>query len=272
MPFYRHGPVRLAYEVAGQTGSPVVLVMGLGLPASAWRAQVEALAPHHRVLTFDNRGVGGSDAPSGPYRIDELAGDALALIDHLGWEDAHLAGISMGGMIAQQLALDAPGRVRSLALLSTSGRGLGWKPSPGGLRNGLGVVFGRGEARYRALQEQLFSQEALERFDPGQLSRAMEARLGPLPPLRTFLSQYAAVVRFRSEERLGELDGLPALVVQPGGDRVIHPGESVRLARLIPSARLVAFPGSGHGVIVEQAEAVNRLLLAHFRRADAARG
>lgn len=246
--------------------------MGLGLPATGWAAQVEAFAPHHRVLTFDNRGVGGTSSPPGPYRIEEMAGDTLALMDHLGWPDAHVAGISMGGMIAQELALAAPGRVRSLALLSTAGRGLGWKPSPHGLRAGLTVILGRGESRLHALQEQLLSQEALKRVDREEVTRKMAARLGALPPARTFFAQYAAVLRFRSEERLGELDGLPTLVVQPGRDRVIHPGESERLARRIPGAKLVCFPGSGHGVIVEEEAAVNRLLLAHFRRADAARG
>jgi pimeloyl-ACP methyl ester carboxylesterase len=216
--------------------------------------------------------VGGTDSPPGPYRIEEMAGDALALMDHLGWPDAHVAGVSMGGMIAQELALAAPGRVRSLALLATAGRGLGWKPSPHGLRSGLMVIFGRGESRLHALLEQLLSAEALKRVDRDEATRRMADRLGPLPPPRTFLAQYAAVLRFRSEERLGELDDLPTLVVQPGRDRVIHPGESERLAGRIPGARLVCFPGSGHGVIVEEAAAVSRLLLAHFRRADGERG
>lgn len=273
MPFCDHDSVRLAYEVTGEAGSPVLLVMGLGLPAAGWQAQVEALAPRHRVLTFENRGVEPTESPPGPYRIEEMAADALALLDHMGWEEAHVAGVSMGGMIAQELALTAPGRVRSLALLATAGRGLGWRPpSAAGLRDGLGVVFGRGEARYRSLQGQLLSPRALEGVDRDLVTRRMEASLGPLPPPRTFLAQYAAVVRFRSEERLGELAGLPTLVVQAGGDRVIPPPESERLARLIPGARLVAFPGSGHGVIVEHAEAVNRLLLGHFRRVDSGRG
>lgn len=265
----RTDSLRIQYQVAGEAGSPVVLIMGLGLPAAGWAAQVEAFAPHHRVLTFDNRGVGGTGSPPGPYRIEEMAGDTLALMDHLGWPDAHVAGISMGGMIAQELALSAPGRVRSLALLSTAGRGLGWKPSLYGLQAGLMVIFGRGESRLHALLKQLLSEEALERVDRGEATRKMADRLGPLPPPRTFLAQYAAVLCFRSEERLGELDGLPTLVIQPGRDRVIHPGESERLAGRIPGATLVCFPRSGHGVIVEQEAAVNRLLLAHFRRVDA---
>lgn len=271
MPRAESGSLPIAYEVAGEAGSPVVLIMGLGLPGSAWRGQVEALAPRHRVLTFDHRGVGGTGPAGGPGRIEEMAGDALALMDHLGWADAHLVGISMGGMVAQEVALSAPTRVRSLALLSTTCRGLGWHPTGAGVRDGLHVIFGRGEARLRALQRQLMTREALARLDRNRLTREMRALLGPLPPARTFLAQYAAVVRFRTCERLGELAGLPTLVIQPGGDQVIDPGESERLARLIPGARLVSFPDSGHGVVLEKAAEVNRLLLGHLRRADEAR-
>jgi pimeloyl-ACP methyl ester carboxylesterase len=265
------GGVRLAYETAGGEGSPVLLIMGLGLPGAAWVRQVEALAPHHRVACFDNRGVGSTVAPPGPYRVEELAADARALLDHLGWADAHLAGISMGGMIAQQLALTARQRVRSLVLIATSGRGLGWRLSLAGLRLGLKVVFGRGKGRLRALGRQLISPQRLAEAGAEEMARQMAARVGPLPPASAFLAQYAAVVRFRSEDRLDELAGLPTLVIQPGRDLVIDPGESERLAAQIPGARLVRFPGSGHGVIAEEAEGVNRLLLEHFRSADEAR-
>lgn len=268
MPVLAVGSVRLAYEMAGEEGSPVLLIMGLGLPGAAWARQVEALAPHYRVARFDNRGVGATVAPPGPFRIEEMAADAQALLDHLGWEDAHVAGISMGGMIAQQLALSARERVRSLTLLATSGRGLGWRPSLAGMRLGLEVVFGRGEARVRALGRQLMSPQHLARAGAVETARQMAARVGPLPAASAFLAQYAAVVRFRSEDRLDELAGLPTLVIQPGRDLVIDPGESERLAARIPGARLARFPGSGHGVIAEEAEGVNRLLLEHFRRAD----
>src|SRR5512132_2898485 len=109
--------VRLHWEDTGGSGPPVLLVMGLGMNATGWWRTVPVLAQAGlRVLAFDNRGVGRSDRPPGPYTVAEMADDCAAVLDAAGEETAHVYGISLGGMIAQEFALRHPGRLRSLVL------------------------------------------------------------------------------------------------------------------------------------------------------------
>ena len=129
MPFTPTAP-RIAYTIHGTSGPPVLLVMGLGMRGVVWRPQVEVLERDHRLLTFDNRGIGESDDAPGPWRIPDMAEDALRVLDAARFSSAHVVGVSMGGMIAQELALRAPRRVRSLTLIVTPPPGAGgpWGP------------------------------------------------------------------------------------------------------------------------------------------------
>src|ERR1044071_6561394 len=121
MPSVRVGEISMYYIEAGR-GEPLVLVMGLGAGHLAWGFQVPAFAERYRVIAFDNRGAGQTDAPDHPYTTRMMADDTVGLMDALGVERAHVLGVSMGGMIAQEIALDHPDRVRSLQLHATLGR------------------------------------------------------------------------------------------------------------------------------------------------------
>src|SRR6266852_2712676 len=120
----RNGDVRLAYEVRGE-GEAVLFVHGLGYDRLGWGPLPGLLARDYRVITFDNRGVGESDVPDGPYSVAQMTADAVAVLDAAGRERAHVVGVSLGGFIAQEIALTYPERVQKLVLASTS---------PGGLR------------------------------------------------------------------------------------------------------------------------------------------
>src|SRR5436190_417406 len=116
-----HG-ISIYYEQHGPTdGVPLMLMMGLGADVSGWLRNRDAFTHKYRVLVHDNRGVGRSDKPPGPYLTCDMAQDALSVLDHAGVESAHVVGLSMGGLIAQELTLAAPERVRSLVLASTFG-------------------------------------------------------------------------------------------------------------------------------------------------------
>jgi len=269
MPYAEIGGLRLWYETAGEAGSPVLLVMGMGLPGAGWSPLLPALAARHRVATYDHRGIGRSEKPRGVYRVETLAADALALLDHLGWERAHVAGISLGGLVAVEIALAARPRVRSLALLSTfPGGGLTWRPTWESMVLMPQVLFGRGRRQLAALQRQLLSKAFLAGVDREVLTREMRSRLGPRSPSRSSLAQFVGLMLNDPRERLGELAGLPTLVVHGGADIVLPPRLGRRLAQSIPGSRLVMLPGAGHGIILERAQEVGPLLVEHFRAAD----
>src|SRR3989475_2811405 len=122
MPFVENQEAKIYWDKQGHV-PPVLLIMGLGYPSVMWYRTRPVLAPRYRTLVLDNRGVGRSDTPPGPYPIALMASDAAAVLDASGLESAHVFGISMGGMIAQEFALQNPGRVRSLILGCTAAGG-----------------------------------------------------------------------------------------------------------------------------------------------------
>lgn len=270
MPYADVDGTRLWFETAGTGGTPVVLVMGLGFPGAAWAPQVPALAQEHRVLFFDHRGIGRSEKAGRIHRIETLAADTLGLIDHLGWERAHVAGISMGGLVALELALAARTRLLSLTLISSyAGGGVNWFPCRQAWRWVPQTVLAKGRRRIHALQRQLLSADFLSGVDRQALGRDMAAYLGARAQISTLCAQMAGVLLYDARKRLAALDGLPVLIVQAGRDVMIPPRKGEELRRLAPGARLVTFPGAGHGVTLEKTEEVNRLLLEHFRAAEA---
>ncbi len=272
MPTARIDDAEVHYEVSGQDGPPVLLIMGLAVPGSLWRPQVEALSPAHRVATFDNRGAGRTRARPGLYTMGRLAADALALMDHLGWPEAHVAGVSMGGMIAQHVALAAPRRVRSLTLIATHAGGLrSLLPHHRGLALFAQAQLVGRKRRLKVLSELLYPPEHLANVDRGEFMRRFAADLGPPPRLSGRLSQLAAIARHRTSPRLRSLADVPTLVVQPGRDILIRPSECARLHAAIPNARLAALHDAGHGVTGQCAEEVSALLADHIAQAEARR-
>jgi pimeloyl-ACP methyl ester carboxylesterase len=271
MPFKTPGPVRLSFDRAGDNGTPVLLVMGFGMPGRAWMSQVPSLAEHHRVVWFDNRGVGESDAPGGLYTMREMAGDVIALLDHLEWDSAHVVGASMGGMIAQEVALRHRARVRSMALIATHAGGLKalW-PTRRGLGLFLRANSGNGQARIDTLSKLLYTDAFRMSPEIEQLHAEMLANLATPAAARGRIAQFAAVARHRTASRLGRLADLRTLIIRPEQDLLIRPSESERLKRFMPHADLRSIPNAGHGLIRECADTVNAALLEHFREADRA--
>ncbi len=119
VPFAKNRGVRIYWEERGQ-GDPVLMIMGMSFTLDMWHRLVPAVAATHRAILMDNRGVGRSDIPRGPYSIRQMANDALAVLNHAGAKSAYVMGASMGGMVAQELALQAPDRVTALLLGCTS--------------------------------------------------------------------------------------------------------------------------------------------------------
>jgi len=249
------GGASIAYEVAGR-GPALLLIAGLGAGRWVWEPQVTALSPAFQVVTFDNRGIGGSSRGTGRLSIPRMAGDAVAVLDALGIERAHIAGMSMGGFIAQQVAIDYPGRVEKLVLCCTAGRGAGqvW-PAPQFLGLALGGFLAGGVAGGRL--RVFFSARYLAE-NPAEVKRWVKLAMQSLPDHRVLMSQLWAAAAFRPDGRA--LKGIthPALVIHGTEDRIIPVSNGKRLARSIPGARIVLFEGAGHGVTIERADEVNR--------------
>jgi 3-oxoadipate enol-lactonase len=250
----------------------VLLVMGFGMRGALWRPQVEALSARHRVATYDHLGVGGSDAPRRTPTIAQMAQDALRLLDELGWRSVHVVGVSMGGMISQELALAAPGRIRSLSLIATHAGGLyTCLPPAEGLMRFVQANASAPAGRVEALKRLLYTPEFLATADEASLDQRIADMVGRRAPRRVVQGQLLAVLRHRTAARLGQIR-VPTLVVKPGRDILIAPGNSDRLARLIPGARLVSFDEAGHGLTFQSAEALNRELLGHIAGVELRRG
>jgi pimeloyl-ACP methyl ester carboxylesterase len=260
MPFASNGSQAVHYRIAGvPEAPPLLLLMGLGLSLEAWGALAEKLARRFRVIALDNRGTGQSSAPRRPCTMAQLADDALAVLDVAGVSCANVFGISMGGMVAQELALRHPGRVSALALGATfASYARSEKPSLNALVDLLLLNCGDRFATSERVGRLLVSDSYRERAFGWISSDAGQVR-GVLP----ILFQLAAVARHGPAERLRELR-VPTLVISGDADRVIPVENAHRLAALIPGARLVVLSGVGHAFPLEREDETVELLAEHF--------
>jgi 3-oxoadipate enol-lactonase len=249
------GGTALYWEAAG-SGEPVLLLMGLGMPATAWWRTVPVLAERFRVLAFDNRGSGRSGRPRGPYSLRQLAADALAVLDAAGEESAHVYGVSLGGMVAQELTLRTPERVRSLVLGATTAGGrdheLPDEETVGFLRrNGTMPA----EEGIWASIPYMYGPSTLERA-AARIAEDVEQRLR-FPPDRTgYQAQLAAAWTHDTASRLGAIT-TPTLVLHGTADRIVPFANGRRLAERLPAARLHALVDAGHLYVTDAPESAD---------------
>ncbi len=262
---------RFWYEVHGDDGPPVVLIMGFGISGRAWAPQIEGLKGRHRVLVFDNRGIGESESSKTSYGFADLADDTAALMEHVGFPRAHVVGVSMGGMVALHLALRHRPRVASLSLIATSPGGslLHLAPRPRALALFLRANTARGAARFAALRQLLYTPAYLAgaRPEDGFSGAQLDVFAVPADTV-TRLNQLRAVLRHDVVRALRGLDA-PTLIVKPEDDILVRPHNSERLHALIAGSRIERIRDAGHGVTHQHAALVNRALLEHFAAARA---
>jgi 3-oxoadipate enol-lactonase len=240
--------------------------MGLGADHLAWALQVGPLSEHFKVITFDNRDSGQSSYAEGPYEITDLAADTVALADALGIESFHLAGASMGGCVAQEVALGWPSRVRTLTLAITFGGAGAW-----GRKRGR--MFAA-DVHHRSFAEHVdnmmllcFSEALFERTEQITfLRQQMLANPHPQKP-EGFARQAEATGRHEARERLPSLS-MPVHVVGAEHDYLVPPWKSNELAELIPGSRLTIIEGATHALNVERADDFNAALLSFLRSAQ----
>ncbi len=246
------------YEEHGD-GEPLLCVMGLSADVLAWVLQVPAFSQRHRTVIFDNRDVGRSSMADGPYEIADMARDALDLADALGLESFHLLGVSMGGAIAQEMALAAPDRIRTLTLTVTFAGTGHWGRV-------LSKTWGARvleTPRERHVDELLLLNLSEELFeDPAKVEFARNLMLQnphPQPP-EAFARQLDASSRHEARDRLPSLT-MPVHVIGGERDILVPVWKSKEIAELIPGAKLTVLEGAPHGLTMERAEEFNELVL-----------
>lgn len=252
------GEIEMAYEVAGE-GHPLILISGVGYGGWFWHKVVPALSEHFRVVTFDNRGAGGTDKPGGPYTTAMMAADTAGLLDGLGIRKAYVLGHSLGGFIAQELALARPELVEKLILASTTYGGPNVIPiTP----EALEVLTKRDGDPVELVQRgiQVACAPGFAERHPEIVQELLQYRLtNPVPPAQ-YQAQVMAGATHNAEDRVHRIT-CPVLVLFGEHDKVVPPGNAELLARKLPNARVKILPNVGHVFPVEDPEATVQAIL-----------
>lgn len=253
-------------EAAGEV---VLWLQGLNAPASAWGVQFAHFNRTHRCIAPDGRGVGKSGAPPGPYSTAQLAQDAVSVLDACGVERAHVVGLSLGGAVAQELALARPERVRSLALLGTFPA---QSPRSRALMLAWRTLFPFAHERpdlREAWERQAYAWLFTESFWRSEANVRAALRFASQQPLQSvagYLGQVDAALGHDARARLGELRCATSVI--HGEIDQLAPLEGAKeLALLIPGAELIVVPGVGHAVNLEGQRPVHAALRALWARA-----
>jgi 3-oxoadipate enol-lactonase len=245
--------VRIAWEERGK-GAPLLLIQGLGYGRWSWAPIVPALAERYRVLWFDNRGIGDSDKPDGPYTAKLMAGDALQVLDEAGVERAHVLGASLGGMIAQEVAAGAPERVDKLVLCCTTPGGAATVPMP----DVTVRLFAEAPTLAPEVALRRFVENALAADASGELIQELyDRRVANPPDPAGWQAQAAAGLTFAGVD--GAITA-PTLIVTGTEDNVVDPHNSDVLAEHIPGAEVQRIDNAGHLFFWEQPDAAVRII------------
>ena len=252
------------YDVHGE-GPPLLLIGGLGFGRWAWFRQVPAFSRHFKTITFDARGE--RDLDSG---VTDLASDVVALLEHLGVGKTHVLGTSLGGFVAQELALMRPDLVDGLVLVGTSyGRGGPETMSPWALADMIGLPSLNAERAVRKGLEAATS-ESYRAGRPEEFERLVRWRLADSPSLSAYYEQVRAGARFDVSRDVGHITS-PTLVIHGAEDRYVPVANAAALAEAIPGAKLRVLDNAGHLVFIERYADVNREVVT-FLKPRRARG
>jgi pimeloyl-ACP methyl ester carboxylesterase len=266
MPFAKNGTVKLHWESFGE-GPAVLLIAGQGMTVDGWWATIPVLSRSFRVIAFDNRDTGGSSRSRWPYTSAQMAQDAVAVLDAAGEQRAHVYGISLGSLVAQEVALRHPDRVEALVLGASSAGGFAaYKPSPSSFAQTFLVragAMGPEEAQWAAVPYTYA--EKTRKSHPERIVADIGHRLGSPPEPLAYMHQATAVATHDAYERLNQLSA-PTLVVHGEQDIFIPPANALVLAERIPGAKLQLWPDAGHVFTIDEPRAdreIARFLLHH---------
>jgi pimeloyl-ACP methyl ester carboxylesterase len=256
MAFTENQGAKIYWDELGE-GDPLLLIMGLGYPSCAWHRTRPVLSNRYRTIALDNRGVGRSEMPPGPYSIALMASDAAAVLDAAGVQSAHVFGFSMGGMIAQEFALQYPTRVRSLLLGCTSAGGPhAVQPEPEAIQ----MLMSRGnmtpEEAAQAAVPFIYHPSTPRKL----IEEDLEMRRPWFPKPEAYIAQLQGILGWKSSDRLSRVHA-PTLVIHGESDRLVPAGNGKIIAESIPEAKLIMLANASHIFTTDQPEAAHRAIL-----------
>jgi pimeloyl-ACP methyl ester carboxylesterase len=253
MPFTSDGPVKMYYESVGR-GPAVLLILGQGMTIEAGWRTIDRLASRFRVLAFDNRGMGRSNHSMWPYLVSQMANDAVSVLDAAGEERAHVYGMSLGGMVAQEMALRHRERVRALVLGATTPGGPQALPQDPQVLTFFARVGAMApeEAAWAAVPYSYG--ERTRRHHSDRIAEDISHRLRHPTDAIAYLHQVAAAASHSTQRRLGEI-AVPTLVVHGEEDALQSPRNAHVLANVIPGAKLRMWPHCGHLYVTDEPKA-----------------
>ncbi|HEV3334597.1 MAG TPA: alpha/beta fold hydrolase [Bryobacteraceae bacterium] len=265
MPYTTSNGTRIYWEESGG-GDPLLLIMGLGYALEMWHRSRPLLSQHYRTIAFDNRGVGKSDVPAGPYTNAQMADDAAAVLDAAGVDRAHVFGISMGGMIAQEFAIAHPTRVRSLILGCTAcGGSNAVRAEPEVLQIVLARATMTPEEGAQAIVPFIY-----DRNTPRErIEEDLAIRRRVYPTEAGYMGQVQAIFAWESFDRLPEIQA-PTLILHGQSDELVPPENARILQKQIRGSRLVMLPHASHIFSTDQPEAAHREILGFLSAAPTA--
>lgn len=262
VPYATSNGTRIFWNESG-SGDPLLLIMGLGYTHEMWHRTRPLLSQHYRTIAFDNRGVGQSDVPTGPYSIAQMADDAAAVLDAAQIERAHVFGISMGGMIAQEFVLAYPNRVRSLILGCTA---CGGKNAIPAAQKVLQILMARATMTPEEGAQAMvpFIYDASTPRERIEEDLAIRQRTYPAPA--GYMGQVQAILAWTSLDRLKDIHA-PTLIIHGDSDQLVPPENAIILEKQIHGSRLVMLPNASHIFPTDQPEASHREILAFLSAA-----
>ncbi|MGA9569304.1 MAG: alpha/beta hydrolase [Candidatus Acidiferrales bacterium] len=255
MPFTENQGVKIYWDEQG-SGEPLLLIMGLSYPSYMWHRTRPFLAQNFRTIAFDNRGIGQSDVPEGVYPIAQMASDAAAVLDAASVPSAHVFGVSMGGMIAQEFALQYPQRVRSLILGCTNA-------------GGPHVVNAAPEVLQILMRQGMTPEEAKEAIIPfiydagtphARIDEDMVIRMKWYPTPQGYFGQLQGILAWEAYSRIAQIKS-PTLIIHGETDQLVPVANAQLIAERIPHAKLVLIPHASHVFETDQPGVANRAIM-----------
>jgi len=259
MPIATLEKLNIYYEIIGQ-GQPLVMIRGVSSNLDHWYEQVPVLSKKYQLLVFDNRGIARSSGPGGSFSTKDMAADTIALMEAVGVKGAHVLGYSMGGMIAQEMALAYPEKINGLILVATDcGTSLRIKARSEYTRLFSEMIrLGTSEAK-TAAAGCLFARRTFE-SRPDIIKRYAEVSLRFPASQKILERQWEAINRHDACSRLQNITA-PTLAITGSEDALIPPENSMVLAEHIPDAQMLSIDNSGHQLVIEQPDRFNEAVI-----------